>query len=339
MQIVEAILHKIVKQRDSNSASLEPRNEKLPEDKALHLLTSGVQKRYTNNYNQHGSFGKDPDLHRFPVLLNKYLLEEKEFVEFSETSARLVQLEMAKQPLATGGFIIFLRYTNQNIDYLLILMLKTKAQAGIKEATLDLEENYVFDIEHLHEAARIDVKKFMANESPYLTFVKPRSGKEDPSKFFRDALSCTDYIDSRHNTKQLIEALSDYGKAKDWDAERTQRGRKDLHEYCKEKSNLGEPINLSGLSARINDQDPDDFRTHIRSSKFSVSDTFSPHPETYNRLRRIAKKFGNINVAFDVDDLLSNNVKLVKDSNGTHHIEVYNLPSALIDEINKAKGL
>ncbi|MDX3775740.1 nucleoid-associated protein [Chromatiaceae bacterium AAb-1] len=338
MQITEAILHQIKKERSKKDGKVEPRKAVLPLDAVLTSLTESVHSKYSKEYNQHGSFGTNPAVNQFPVILTQYLTKQKDLLTFSKETADLICAEMNKKPLTTSGFVKFMRYVDHGRDWLLVLMLKTKARAGIDETTLALTESYIFDIEHLHEAARIDVQKFLKNETPYLTFVKPRSGKDDPSDFFRDALSCTDYVDSKHNTKVVLDALDSYASAKNWSAEQKQEARQKLYDYCKEKTAKGESVNLTGLSAWVDDQNPTDFREHIKTNDFQVNDSFAPHAATYSRLKRISKKFGHVSLAFDVDDVLSHRIELVDAGNGKYHLQINDVPDVLVQDIKKAKG-
>jgi nucleoid-associated protein len=97
---------------------------------------------------------------------------------------------MANANFANGGYdrtklnryALFLRYTNVAADWLLLVMLKLKAGTGIHPATLTLNQTLSFDIDHLHEAARIDLAKWQANTQPYLSFIKKRTTSEDVTR-------------------------------------------------------------------------------------------------------------------------------------------------------------
>lgn len=50
-------------------------------------------------------------------------------------------------------------------------MLKLKAGTGVDKNKLLIDAS-ALDIDHLHEAARIDIQKWIDNVQPYLSFVK-----------------------------------------------------------------------------------------------------------------------------------------------------------------------
>lgn len=62
---------------------------------------------------------------------------------------------MGEEAFATGGYPLFLHYDNQGQEWLLVAMLKLKPGTGVNDQTLELSDTLSFDIDHLHEAARI----------------------------------------------------------------------------------------------------------------------------------------------------------------------------------------
>ncbi|WP_083835081.1 nucleoid-associated protein [Alishewanella jeotgali] len=338
MQIRSAVMHKINKKSGETDSTLQDRKQVLPIDDILLELAKDVQRKYISDFNQHGSLGNDPNLYRFPVILSEYLNASTDFLPFTVSTAKLIQAEMNKQMFTTSGVVMVLHYVDQSRDWLLVLMLKTKETAGLDEKNLKLTTSYVFDIEHIHEAARVDLAKFIAKETPHLTFIKPRAGKDDPGKYFRDALGCTEYIESKANTVNLVSVVEAYAESKGWTGDQLTTVRKKLFDYCVEKHDNQETVNLTGLSAILNDQDPGDFATFAKQVDIPVSDEFSPHPATYKRLQRISKKFGHVSLAFDVEDVQSSRIVLVDEGNGKYHVQVKDVPDSLVQEIRKARG-
>jgi nucleoid-associated protein len=214
-------------------------------------------------------------------------------------------------------------------------MLKLKTGTGIDKTTLELNSTISFDIQHLHEAARIDIGKWQNNEQPYLSFIKKSGRQDDVTRYFRNALSCTDYIDSKHHTTQLLKAVDSYCLFNEWSAEQKQNARRRTYEYCNEKYALGEPVNVTALSAMINDQEPSSFSSYILENQIALNETFSPHKATFNRFKRIQGRFNNIKISFDVDDVINETVDYDPASNS---LIIRGIPESLIIDINKAKG-
>jgi len=338
MEISESIVHGIRKEKESvgpTSITVQPRTCVLPLDAKLMKLGADVLDLYKKLSVAYGTLGSDP-LDRFPALLGDYAQRQTTIENFSLQATRLIAEAMSRQRWSTTSFPVFLSYTNQGRQWLLIALLKLRENIGLNEDTLDLNSSRAFDVSHLREAARIDIEKWRTNSQPYLSFIKRGSGGDsESSQFFRDALSCQDYTDAKHNTQAVIRAIDSYCQSLSWSADKRQAARSKLHDHCREKKNADEPVNLTTVSAIINDQEPESFIKYVRDQQIEVSETFSPHPESYKTLRRISKKFRGVSVGFDVDSLFSEQVYYDEDNDA---LVLKNPPEDLINDMNLALG-
>lgn len=339
MNITQSIIHGVIKEKDtqgSESVKIKFREALLPIDDRLTKLGSDILNLYGKLSNGYGSLGSNLDIHRFPQYLSQYTSNNRDFTDFSNNTIEIVAESMSRQRFATTSYPIFFRYSNQGREWLLIAVLKLKEGVGIDEKTLDLNDSLSFDISNLREAARIDIEKWKTNQQPYLSFIKRGSGSDaESSRYFRDALSCLEYTDAKFNTENALKALDDYCEKTQYSAAEKQSIRARVHDYCREKKSENEPINLTSLSAFINDQDPEAFVLFVRENEYEVSETFSPHPDSYNKLKRLSRKFGSISLGFDIGDLINERVDYSKEYEA---ILLRNPPDDLIREIQKAKG-
>lgn len=333
MQIREAIIHHIEKQRNEVAGPVATRETQLPIDERLIAMVNDILQIYNRSVSGYGTFNPDRIVHTFPNLLDAYTTESEDFIPFSQSVTRLIRSKMARVSLATGGYPLFLRFTNQGQDWVLIAMLKLKAGTGINQSTLDLSDTLSFDVSHLHEAVRININKWQHDEQPYLSFVKKRASNQEVSHYFLDALGCTDYTDSKVNTSHILEALSDFCENSGWTPEQKSEARRRTYEYCEEKYNANESVNLASLSSRINDQQPEAFSDFVRDGDYEVGDTFEPNKSVYTRLKRIKGKVGNTNVSFDVVDIQSGNIDL----DDANNLIIRNVPATLAAEIRQHK--
>jgi nucleoid-associated protein YejK len=72
MQIVEAIIHQLVKSKETQgdgSVQIQPRTSRLASDAFLQSTVKVLLETYSESVSGYGSLGKDANLHRFPVLL------------------------------------------------------------------------------------------------------------------------------------------------------------------------------------------------------------------------------------------------------------------------------
>ncbi len=298
-------------------------------------LGQEVLKVYGRRSDTNGTFDVDETTYPFASLLRNYHHQQQSLVDFSVATCNLIAAQMRQSYLATGGYAFFIRYANQGHDWLLVLMLKLKPGTSINEETLELLPNLSFDISHLHEAARINLDKWSSGDQPYLSFIKKRAGKDDVSKYFRLALGCTEYTDSRFNTQQVVDALNRYCEENGIEGDDRLEARKHLHDYFEEKHNSDDKsVNLVALSARIDDSDPDAFRNFVKDHEIPVSDVFTPSKTIYGKLRRIKRKFGNVSVSFSAEDVEHDLIDY--DVDGTLYIR--NIPETLMQDIRRARG-
>ena len=334
MELQRAILHRITKQSGETgpaSIHVDCRDSELPADELTEKSAEAIRSIYARVINGYGVFSSDEETYRFPAILRLYVDGNLSFVDFSTKACHIIGRHMQSQALATGGFIFFADYQHAGNRWVLIASLKLREGAGVDEEDLSLHETLSLDIDRLHEAARINVSKWLSDSQPYLSFIKKRQGQAVVSQYFREALACTEYTDAKHYTSQALNALERF-----WDEREIDQGeridlRRSVYDYFEEKRRAKKPINLQVLSARAYEEDPNAFRDFARESGYEISDTFRPHRDTYLRFKRIKGKMGSVNISFDVSDLTRERVFFDREHG---QLVVRELSQSLIDEIN-----
>jgi nucleoid-associated protein len=316
--ITEATIHHLIKKEKTQgeeSVVVKPRTTVLPDDEVLQKLCTELVDMYGQVANSNGTLGIDPNDHKWPLVLRKYVEGALAFMQFTNESTGLIAEEMKNAFLSNGGYALFLRYRADAQDFLLVAMLKIKEGAGVDSETLDLKPTLNIDLAHLNEAARVNLTRWLANEQPHLTFIKGRAKSAPVSDYFREALACTNFTDSKYHTEKVIQAAKDFIEAQVWatPAEKI-KANQDMRARlvaCFEQSKIDVP--LSTVAAAINPDAPDDFLTFIRekigADSYNLNDRFAPHRTSYIGLKRVIGKMGSISVAFDVADVLAERVK------------------------------
>lgn len=343
MQIKEAIIHQLIKAKETQgdgSVQVQPRTSRLASDAFLDATVQTLLETYSESVSGYGSLGTDANLHRFPVLLHTYLNAPtnapQAFIEFTSNSLNLIAENMKKEFFATGGYVLFLRYTNLGDDWVMVVVLKLKAGAGVDPITMDLQRTLTLDISKLHEAARVNLTKWAADTQPYLSFVKPKGSKV--SDYFRDALACLNFTNSKHHTEQVIQALGAFIDARPDIADQDKGARLiDARQklYDCFVANPTEIV-LATISASVMPLDPIAFTAFIRTgpsaANYQINDSFKPDRSTYSRIKRLRGKMGSVTVSFDVDDVRAQRVRY----DPTTNTLVLTQPSTdLITEIQK----
>lgn len=318
IKITDAIIHQINKAaqtKDEGSVTLTARQESLPKDDVLDNLCRSLIDLYTRNANSNGTLGQDPVEHRFPLHLKSYIEGQTNFIPFTHDVLGILKSRMEESFLSTGGYALFLRYSIDEYDMLLVVMLKLTAGAGIDVATLSLTKTLNIDLDHLHEAARINVTRWIDGQQPYLTFIKGRSSANDVSEYFRKALACTGFTDSKHHTEALLRAADEFVNARvDLDVVEKQVERIAMRQRlydCLSSNQIEVP--LITVAAAIYPNDPQNVVDHIKAKAvdggYHIDDRFKPHRPTFQKLHRIKERFGSVQVAFDVEDVREERVR------------------------------
>jgi len=335
MEINEVVIQGLMKEADSAVVKESFRDVPSKMDGRMLSLGDELLRVYGKATNNYGCFDSDKEIYRFPSHLEGYYAGEESLVPFSKVTSRLVADRMKSSLKSTGGYILFLRYENMGRDWLLIVVLKLKTATGIDRETLDLNDSLSFDISHLHEAARVDLEKWKNNEQPYLSFIK-RSGRQDEvTRYFRLALGCTEYTDSKSNTDQALKAVDAYCVAMEWTPEKKRDARQKTFNYFEEKRSQDQPVNLEALSGMLNDLEPKSFIEFVKEKEFPVSESFEPHKKTYSRFKRISKSFGTVKISFDVQDVIDEKVDY---DEKLKSVIIKDVPESLVQDIRKAKG-
>lgn len=318
VQITEATIHhleKAVQTRGAGSITVHPRAAQLPVDDVLQRLCDSLILMYTRAANSNGTLGIDPRAHRFPVHLREYVEGRTAFMPFTREAVALVAQQMQASFLASGGYALFLRYRTDAHDFVLVAMLKLKPGAGIDAGSLSLTETLNIDLAHLNEAARINLTRWQEDQHPYLTFIKGASRQAEVSEYFRQALACTSFTDSRHHTEAVLRAAHDFVDA---------RADLSVQERREEKATMRrrlfecldsnrEEVPLATIAAAVNPSAPDVFLEYVRNRPegdgYNLDERFKPNRATYIGLKRLHGKMGSVSLSFDVADVLAERVR------------------------------
>ncbi|MHA2729593.1 nucleoid-associated protein [Vibrio campbellii] len=183
-------------------------------------LVSGVSDLYgkKNNAAQYGVFTSKKSSGTFPSKFDSFAKmstrTEADFLSLStDTMTELERMVTGNSP-ATGGYILFADYESDGTEFLLIAMLKDRAGMKITD-DLKIEELDHIELNHLHQAARISLDKYIDYQSAtavqrqemnYLSFVNPANNKT-AAGYFITALGCSKGTALAEATRTVIKGL------------------------------------------------------------------------------------------------------------------------------------
>jgi nucleoid-associated protein len=332
MKINAAIVHRIDKERQGK-ATVTLRKDVLPQDGVLTSLVEKSRDAYNTNPNRAvGVFQPNQLVYPFSKLLDTYLMKGVDLLTFSHQAMGVLENHINGEPFATGGYAIFIDYNDDaKNQFFMVVILKLKGGVGISEADLALSENWNLDVDHLHEAARINIQNWKAPKGNYISFARTASTNKTFTQYFREFIGCTQFIESKAQTSLLVKTINNYCRDSALTPEASQTLKTKAFEYFEEQKKENKPISLAAISMRFDDAAPKAFTDYIAQNEIELGDGFDPDKTSYKHLKRIGGKDLDMSISFD-RALLGNSVRYNKKNK---ELTFYKLPKSLIVELDE----
>nr|WP_312822916.1 nucleoid-associated protein [Acinetobacter oleivorans] len=307
-----------------------------PDDAVVQKFCDDILESYRQHNPIWGLINEKNDFHN--KLESFYSPKPRDFIDFSKDICELIKNELAKCILGTGGFVLILNYTYSEKEWLLIAMLKNDEGYGLTEA-LALEKRKYLNIKKLHESARINIEQWRNNISlkddekvNCLSFMKGARQKDsEVTEYFRDALGCIGYHSSNRNTKEVINAITDYMESKSYDSNKKDLVRDTLYNYFSTQYQLDLEIDLETISRKVNAEEPEDFTNYLKENNLNIDSSFKPSEKSFIQLRKLSFTVGDVKVSFSYDDI---NDKVILSDEG---LLIKPVPKHIVKEIDEYK--
>lgn len=335
MEIVYAIVHELKKEANG-APDLFLRDSVLPISDSLKRLSEELLVTYGRRSSKgFGSFDKDENTYPFSKDFSAFLTDNTQecFIDFTKKGMGHLKSRIADANLATGGYVLFFLYANNDEPkwpYLFMTLLRQTTGCAI---TRDLN---VGDIDHLdlrglHIGCHINTAEWKKEAvSPYITFIKGAASKTTPEYFLR-AIGCAEFTDSRAQTEELLRALSDYAQSQGLNAEQKRLMNQRVHDHCREQG----VVDVQTLSAVMDAENPERFFEFVNKGEYKVSHGFEPDKRILKKLREISAKGEGIKLTFPAT-MLGERISFSK-SDGTPKIIIKNPPESMIKAFQEDK--
>ena len=242
----------------------------------------------------------------FRNLLEKYLTVE-DFYEFSVSAATQYKSVLENTATATGGFLIFVDFVNNDNSnrYMLVLTTNNKDGYVVSEEDLTLKDIKNLDLSKLDVACMINLAIWKAIEDgldtdskTYLSFVK---GNKGVSYYFMNFIDCDNKTTATESTKRLTTAIDAYAEHKGYDRKAKIKLRNVAYDYCTSCMKQRKDIQLSVLSALFDPDNLTDFQEFAADEEYGVSDVVRGDSAQLKRIKFIKYKDERYTVEFDAD--------------------------------------
>lgn len=343
LRIEESIIHQFYQSDGQVGLRLAP--DALTEDDQLHDLLVELTDVYTSKPAKgYASFlqeGDDGEPGPFPDHLTHWYNESMPFVEFSQQAAKLLLEQLQNYNMLEAGFLLITRYQHISTEYLLVCFLPVKEGVTINP-NLAVDRSSQLDITKVQLAARIDLTEWSTapDSERYISFIKGRAGRK-VSDFFLDFLGCTERLNSKAHTQQLVDSVQEYAKHSELEAEQRQALNKAAYDYCDEQWKQGETVKIKDLSEQFAEQYPTEKSFEHFSQDFAqeqsreLVDDFPADKSTLRKLVKFQGQGGGVSVGFDHTAL----GERVKYDAATDTLTIHGTPPNLRDQLRRYFGI
>ncbi|UWZ97429.1 nucleoid-associated protein [Vibrio splendidus] len=319
MEILNVILHNVIKQENNTKVDLDDRKTENAINDSANLLSKGINEKFNSTGLNTGHFtiaeNADDPVPHFESLLSKYFIDSKfdNFVTFSVAASRYLQKQLQNAPKAKGGHIWFNHYVHQGEHFLSVVLLRQKAVMRIDE--LELAQFDSVDLDKLHMAARINLTKWVDEEDKSERYISFKIGKEAKkvTDYFAKFIGCEEFTESRDDTRALVKCIKAYCEHHEFEDVKTELVKAAIYEQISEWSAESNSIRLDSLSTFLDTkylQDDDEkgwFLAVSQGELYSLNNEITPDKTELNRLKRYAGKNKDLSISFS-SDLLNKSV-------------------------------
>jgi nucleoid-associated protein len=265
MIVKNIVFHHILKEI-KGTPSLKCSDKLLPINETVVEFVEKLIKNYSSKNPTQGTFKEDKSNYPFQTKVENYL-NDNNFLSFTQDSMKILEKEINKSS-TTGGYVVFVHYEEKKVDFIITAMLDKSAQFTVDDKNLDIAKLMTLDVEKLARANRLNLKRWIAKDVLYLSFIK---GTRDVSKYFIDFIGSTDITSAKENFLKLNEATSKYFIHNNLSILEKDKIKDNISSYVVDCYQKGNDVELVSISSIINAQEPNSFLDFISDKELEVS--------------------------------------------------------------------
>lgn len=300
MKIHNVIIHKLISEQHKKEVVIFPRNTEiaLPNANAATLLNS-INISYVKDTDI--AYAGFDETKWFPKQFAQLINDEIDFYNFTVSGLGKLKEIMELVPPATGGYLVFYYYADDQSDYLMVILLKDKTGIIIDDK-LDIVPIQNLDLDKLHFAAKINITRFISkderNKRNHISFLKGKN-RTYVVDYFKNFLGIDEkkYFDPHRSNLDFVNLIKDFADTKDSINQRNDIIDK-AHNYAKTQIEINEPISLSYLANLTSPENPEEFLTFMRNKKLELPGEFSGEAKVLNKLVRYHSRTKNYSITF-----------------------------------------
>ena len=286
---VHALAINFIEANESAQLTAHFRQDLLPVTSQVALLLEQLHLAYNGKPAKgYASFSSDK-VEQMLEPLGQWQHGEKSFLSLAEHATAALVVELTKHQIPETGYLMLCHYRYLANEYLLVALLGSKEHFSLS-ADLQLASSKHLDIARMQLAARIDLTELASSpeQGKYISFIRGRAGRK-VADFFLDFLGAAEGVDAKASSKVVLASVEEYLSASDYDAGEKHDVRKQVYQYCEERTKQGQDVRLDELSATVDSSDDHAFIRYCQEQDIAVAEEF---PVDVKELKTLVKFSG-----------------------------------------------
>ncbi|RTE87169.1 MULTISPECIES: nucleoid-associated protein YejK [Gammaproteobacteria] len=235
----------------------------------------------------------------FQTLVDSWLAEETNFLDFSQEAARLLKNEIADYGVFESGFLLMADYEQTADRYLLVSFIPVR-EGVMVQPDLSVDRSAQLDVNKLQLAARINLTELAANVDgmDYISFIRGRAGRK-VADFFLDFLGCAEQLNAKKTTESLVKTVQSYVSDNELPRELGVTLQKDVFDYCGEQWQQGEKVKVDDIEERFGNHGAPSLKEYTQTKDVTLPQEFPADKTALRGLVKFQGQGGGLSVAFE----------------------------------------
>lgn len=280
----------------------------------------------------HGKFSDDEDNYPTQRHLREYIdSEQKDFGALTEALMKTLAVNAQTKAAAAGGHVFFAHFQRDGKHFLMVAIVGDALSAALTQQN-DVKDVTHLDIDGFRFAGRINITGWASQEERYIGFLK---GKGNVAEYFQTFLGCTDSVQEKTDTRNLVDALMSFADRQGLVPEAKTAFLTKAKEICDRAAIKREEISFEALTNELAPEDPEKLRDHLADPDLMLNDLFIPNRAVLNTLVRFKGRTDHWTLEFDRRAIEDGDVKYDPEK---QTLTLSNLPEELRDRLRGEYG-
>lgn len=332
MALQHILLQKLQRTQHNGDITLHSREQSNRSDGPVYSLFEQARNAMQRSAaKQIGSFDHSSEHGQLIGLINNWQAGSIDFTGFAKRAAQLLQQQLMPTEEPFTAMLLVALETLAGQHYLHLLWLP---EQDIITTGSDLEPiaGRMIAADKITYGLNLNLSEWQqdGDASTCLTLLSSRGNKPFSEAFIRFA-AFTQRVDSPRQTSEFLAIVDRFSEQ--LPAEQSQPVKASILDYCVSQDKIGQPVSVKALSARLNEQQPEQFIHFVSEQQQTPQDTVYTHRPSLKRYMRYFGRDHSMSISFSAERIDQD--ILYDAASGTLHIK--KLPKNLKQQLSSAE--